>query len=444
MVVRILPQHLTITAALALALCLVGLLGAAGSEPAYALEAKYKPDQVIVKLMPGNTIQDINDRYGSTTLDDHFGSMGIYLIKPPSNLTVVEFVDEYLAKDRTRVLYAEPNFVAESPEVDPAGDGRMKARGISGTSTSEPGSSDLIAAENLGLLCAADISRGKGVTVAVLDTGVQLDHPALKRNLEGVERWDFVGMDPKPSEVLDADRNGVRDRMAGHGTHVAGIVDRVAPAAKIMPLRVLNSKGYGDFYTIAKAVSYAQRSEADVINLSLGSSSPSRLLYEMVGSAIDRGVVVAAAAGNSDTNEAHYPAAGDPLIPGGTPTSEDGLVAVASVTSVDEEKQKKSVFSNYGLWVDVAAPGEEIRSAFPVDKYANWSGTSMATPFISGQAALIRAVDGSLEPAGLEGTEDSIEDRIRNNVDPLAQDPLKFIGAIGTGHANVCKSLGGI
>ena len=436
--IRILPQHVTITGAFALALCLLGLLGAAGSEPAYAVEEDYEPGQVIVKLLPGTNIGDINDRYGASTLDDYFGSIGIYLIEPPDNKDAKTLAEDLTRESPTNgVLYAEPNFVAEAPEVDPEGDGRIRARNINTTSESDKGSSDRIAAKNLGLSCAAKISKGKGAMVAVLDTGAQLNHLALKSNFEGVESWDFVRNDPNPSEVLDADGDGRRDRIAGHGTHVARIVDRVAPAAKIMPLRVLNSKGYGDVYTIAKAVSYAQRNEADVINLSLGSSNPSSLLYEMIVAAIDRGVVVAAAAGNSDTSDPHYPAAGDPLIPGGTPGSADGLVAVASVTSLDQETQQKSNFSNFGSWVDIAAPGELIRSAFPIDKYADWSGTSMATPFISGQAALIHAVDGTLEPAGMDG----IEDRIRKHVDPLAQEPLE---PVGTGHADVCKSLKGL
>ena len=431
--VRVLPQHVALAGALALALCLVGLLGAVDPEPAYASGEDYRPGQVIVKLDTSvTTIEVINSKYGSTTRDDYFGSIGTYLLNSPAEKDAKTFAT-FLEEEKTTngVVYAEPNYVAETPE----GDGRHKARGISSTAKSDSGSSDRIAAKNLGLSCAAEISRGRGVTVAVLDTGARLDHPALKSNFQGVEHWDFVGDDPNPTDVLDADRDGRRDRMAGHGTHVAGIVDRVAPAAKIMPLRVLNSKGYGDTFTIAKAVSYAQRNGARVINLSLGSSSHSKLLYETIGNAINSGVVVAAAAGNSDTSTPHYPAAGDGLTPTGTPASADGLIAVTSVTSVNEEKQRKSDFANYGFWVDIAAPGEEIRSTFPVDKYANWSGTSMSTPFISGQAALIRAVDGSLEAKGLDG----IEARIRNNTDPLSPQPEYA----GTGHANVCKSLGG-
>jgi thermitase len=206
---------------------------------------------------------------------------------------------------------------------------------------------------------------------------------------------------------------------------VAGIVDLVAPSAKIMPLRVLNSEGYGKTFTVAKAISYAQRNGADVINLSLGSRRYSKLLHEVIEDAIQSGVVVAAAAGNSNTTAPHYPAAGN-----GTAASADGLVAVTSVDRYD----KKSDFANYGLWVDIAAPGNDIRSAFPIGMYANWSGTSMATPFISGQAALIHAVYGSLDPVG-------VEMKIRKSAQPLTLQNLTYVGMLGAGEANVCASL---
>ena len=106
---------------------------------------------------------------------------------------------------------------------------------------------------------------------------------------------------------------------------------------------------------------------------------------------------------------------------------------MVAVTSVDRY-QKKSEFANYGIWVDIAAPGTDIRSAFPTSLYADWSGTSMATPFVSGQAALIRTVYGSLDPAG-------IEKKLRDSARPLyLQDPV-YGGMLGAGHADVCASL---
>jgi thermitase len=433
--VRVLPQHLAITGALALALCLMGLLGAASSKQANALEAgAYKPNQVIVKLLPNVEIGKINADYDTKILDNALGGMDVYLLRTPADKDVTTFARR-LARDplgtRDRVLYAEPNFLTEAPEEDPYGDARMRARSISTTRTSESGSSDRLAAKNLGLLCAAGISKGNGVKVAVLDTGAQLDHTALKTNFERVKDYDFVGNDTNPSEPR-------RGSMVGHGTHVAGIVDRVAPEAKIMPLRVLNARGSGNVFTIAKAISFAWRNEADVINLSLGASSHSKLLEEMIKTAISKNVVVVAAAGNSNTNRPHYPAAGDEIL---TVASTDGLIAVTSVT-YKNGYDKKSWFANYGTWVDIAAPGEDIRSAFPVDKYANWSGTSMATPFVSGQAALIHKVYGSLDPVG-------IERRIHNTDRDFVFDPDDALsawtlpGQLGTGYANVCASLGG-
>jgi subtilisin family serine protease len=121
----------------------------------------------------------------------------------------------------------------------------------------------------------------------------------------------------------------------------------------------------------------------------------------------------------------HYPAAGNGLT-----ALADGLVAVTSVNMYG----KKSDFANYGSWVDVSAPGDSIRSAFPFDSYAYWSGTSMATPFVSGEAALIHAVYGSLDPASVEG-------KIRCSTQPLLMTDLLYGAMLGTGRVDVGASL---
>jgi thermitase len=453
--IRTLPQHLSILGALVLGLCLIGLLGAAGSKQAHALEpGAYKPGQVIVKLAVDPTqpplIEKVEVECNAVTLDNYFSSIGIYLLQTPDNEAAEACVTKLTdgKPENGEAIYAEKNFLAEAPEEDPVGDARMRARGISSTSESKEGSADREAARNLRLSCAAQLenSRGKGVKVAVLDTGAQLRHPALEANFEGVfERgkdYDFVSDDTNPSEPR-------RGSMVGHGTHVAGIVDRVAPAAKIMPLRVLNARGSGNVYTIAKAISFAQRNDANVVNLSLGTSSHSELLEEIIKTAIKNGIVVVAAAGNLNTEAPHYPAAGDETLP---VASTDGLIAVTSVTYTyagDKKYDKKSWFANYGLWVDIAAPGEGIRSAFPVDQYANWSGTSMATPFVSGQAALIHKRYPALEPAGIGGIEAQIRNSAREfNPDPNDLESVKLMSLdelgrskLGDGHADVCASL---
>jgi thermitase len=418
--VRALPQPFIVMGALALSLFLLGLLGAANPAQALTEGEDFEPGQVVVKLNPtiDTTIEKINAAYGLTTLEKLSGSTSIYLLKVPAG-SDTEGVVGRLAND-TRLLYAEPNFVTKTAE----GDSRHKAWGISDIN----GSSEQYAASALGLPCARQVSTGRGTTVAVLDTGAQLDHPQLDENFDDAARYDFVANDRNPTERLvglDEDGDGLKDELVGHGTHVAGIVDLVAPAAKIMPLRVLDSEGYGDIFTIAKAISYAKSKGANVINLSLGSSHRSAMLQEVIKDTINNDVVVAAAAGNSNTTVPHYPAAKN-----GTVASADGLVAVTAV----DMYAKKSDYANYGAWVDVAAPGDGIRSTFPVSMYANWSGTSMATPFASGQAALINAVYGSLDPVG-------VETKIRNSAQPLTLQNPTYVGLLGAGEADACASL---
>ena len=419
--VRALPQHLIVTGALALSVFLLALFAAS---PARALVEgeDFEPGQVVVKLNPtiGATIEGINADYGLTTLEELPGSTGIYLLRVPAGSDTEGMVGR-LVKD-TRLLYAEPNFVAATDT--PEGDGRHRAYGVSDTN----GSSEQYAAAAFGLPCAATVSLGQDTTVSVIDTGAQLDHPDLDENFEDVAHYDFVDKDRNPTDRavgLDADGDGLKDEVVGHGTHVAGIVDLVAPAAKIMPLRALNSEGRGNTFTIAKAISYAKSNGADVINLSLGSSRRSATLQGVITDTIKNGVVVAAAAGNSNSVLPHYPAAGN-----GTAASADGLVAVTAV----DMYAKKSDYANYGTWVDIAAPGNGIRSTYPVNMYANWSGTSMATPFISGQAALIHAVYGSLGPAG-------VETKIRISARSLTLQNPTYVGMLGAGEANACASL---
>ena len=415
-----LPQWRAVKGALVLAFCLLILSGAVSRAQADCGLGSFVPRQVIVKLNPilGTTVGQINATYGSTTVEPFPGSTNVYLLELPTGSGVTATVKQMV--NDPRLLYAEPNFFAQSPE----GDARHRAWGDSDAAPT----SQEYAIQALGLVSAHAISQGKSTRVAVLDTGAQLDHPALKDNFKDAWRYDFVEGDENPSDLpvgRDADCDGDKDEMVGHGTHVAGIVDITAPAAKIMALRVLDTEGYGDVFTIAKAVHFAAHNRADVLNLSLGSPSRSKLLQEVIKDTTANGVLVAAAAGNANSSLAHYPAAGN-----GFAASADGLVAVTSVNMYEQ----KSYFANYGTWVDIAAPGEGIRSAFPVSKYAYWSGTSMATPFVSGQAALIHAVYGSLDPAG-------VEKRIRCSARSLfVTDPI-YAAMLGAGRADVGASI---
>ena len=367
----------------------------------------FVPRQVVVKLNAdsGAAIEEINGSYGTTTLQMLLGSGGIYLLQTPSNTTVEALVRRMQSDGR--LAYAEPNFYGEAPE----GGGRGKWA-WAGSTPSPTGSQ--YAATMLRLDDAHAISRGANMVVAVLDTGVQLDHPLL------VDRWtearyDFVDDDPIPDEafaLLDRNGDGIVDESAGHGTHVAAIVTLVAPEARIMPVRVLDARGRGNVFLITEAVRFAAENGAHVINLSLGTTRPSQLLGETIEAIVnEHNVSVVAAAGNLNTNEQQYPAAGN------------GVLAVTAIN----QNQRRASFANYGPWVDVAAPGVDIYSAFPVNGYAFWSGTSMATPFVAGQAALLRSLDRTLTAGGIEST-------ILSTAAPLS-------GGLGAGLLNLVGSL---
>lgn len=221
-------------------------------------------------------------------------------------------------------------------------------------------------------------TKGKGVTVAVLDTGCDLDHPDLKDRIIGGK--NFTNDDQSKPEILK-DYNG-------HGTHVAGTIAAsendagvigVAPEANLLIVKVLNRNGSGQYSWIINGINYAIEQKADVISMSLGGPTDNPELHEAIKNAVKNNILVVCAAGNEgdgddSTDEFAYPGCYNEVV---------------SVGAINLER-RSSEFTNSHNEIDLVAPGEEILSTYLNGKYATLSGTSMAAPHVAGALALIK------------------------------------------------------
>ncbi|MFO7695923.1 MAG: S8 family peptidase [Anaerolineae bacterium] len=240
---------------------------------------------------------------------------------------------------------------------------------------------------------AWDLSQGNGQIIAVIDSGIYLEHPDLRDKL-----WSNLA--EVPGNLIDDDANGYVDDIVGwdfvsgdalpedgygHGTHVSGIagaatgnligIAGVAGGSRLMVLRALGNDGKGTYANIALAIRYAADRGARVINLSLGGTTPSAALEEQVLYAQSLGCLVVAAGGNTGSVGVLYPAA------------IGGVLAVSATNSLDQAYSGNS----RGPELDVAAPGVTIYSTTRNGLYGLMTGTSMATPHVSGVAALLQS-----------------------------------------------------
>jgi subtilisin family serine protease len=267
---------------------------------------------------------------------------------------------------------------------------------------------------------------GQGVKVAVIDTGVDLGHPALKDRLAPAGDWkDFVDGDAIPQEVSGGP-NALDNEGFGHGTGVAGVIAQVAPKAQIMPIRILGSDGSGDATALVSAIEWAVNRGARVINLSVGMTERVDAVAAMVRWAHTKGVFVVISAGNSNDTQVTYPAADAKTKTGGgsrvisvgsvgsraqlTAKVTQTLLGVADVAVFDH----KSVFSTYGPAIKIMAPGELMATLAPNNRIGFWTGTSFAAPVVSATLALalgepLNATQLSQVAAALTSSADKVD-----------------------------------
>lgn len=225
-----------------------------------------------------------------------------------------------------------------------------------------------------------DQTKGKGITVAILDTGCDTTHSDLKERIVGGR--NFTNDDRGNIDVYE-DYNG-------HGTHVAGTIAAiesntgvvgVAPESNLLIVKVLDESGSGQYKWIINGINYAIEEKADIISMSLGGPEDVPELHEAIQKAVNNNILVVCAAGNAgdgdeSTDEFDYPGCYNEVI---------------SVGAIDLQR-RSSDFSNSNNEIDLVAPGEEILSTYLNGTYATLSGTSMAAPHVSGALALIKVL----------------------------------------------------
>ncbi len=424
-IIEILKRRMALFAAV---LCFASLISStAGAQPG---GQEFVKGEIIVELKPGASIENLNARYGTRTLQRMYGT-NFYRLGTPKNKKENKWRKK-VAKDAD-VLSASLNPVVVNPINVFA---RATQNFPDGFAT--PGRSQAEYKEQNFELSLSDVHRrsnGAGVLVAVIDTGVDLAHNDLAPRLwtdnadlvNGVDDdadgliddfrgWDFVANDNNPTDEPGSPQTTI----AGHGTFIAGIITLLAPEARILPVRAFQLDGTSDAFTVASAIKYAADHGAHVINLSFGSPDDSTVLHDAVLYARARGSVLIAAMGNENQN-----ADNKPQFPAAWKTDAMGVAAI-------DLTGRRADFSNYGSAAAVSAPGVRIISTYTNQNYAVWSGTSFSAPFAAAEAALILQNDLRNQ---------STRQIIENTADNIDSFNPGFAGMLGRGRINPLRAL---
>jgi len=381
-----------------------------GSPPSRYEGPPYRPDEVLVKFKPtlsDQTIKATIAAYQCKKLK-RIPRINVYKIQIQTDATLEETL--FALRRNPDVEYAEPNYIAYVTETPVDTFFRYQyALYNSGQDIGPPGSPQGKERADIKATSVWEETKGdEDIVIAILDTGVDLDHPDLNEKIYS-SGYDFINID---SDATDDH---------AHGTHVAGIaaaetdngegIAGVAWNCKILPVKVLNDLGEGSYSEIVDGIIWAADNEADVMNLSLGGNFPSASLENALQYAHDMDIVIVAAAGN-EGGAVLYPAAYDEYC--------------LAVAATDYNDERVDFFNSGGLWesnfgpeIDVAAPGALIISAVPTwywgpgsFPYGWGDGTSQASPHVAGLAALIKSVKPDL-------TADQIMNVIRYSADDV-------------------------
>lgn len=355
--------RIALTLALVFALTSIPLAsaGAGGGQPAVA---EHVPDRVLVGFKPGTPGKAVAAAHAAAgaKVEGRIPQIGVDIMKVPKGRTVHGLIKMY--EKNPNVVFAEPDYIA-TVEMTP----------------DDPKYPEQWAHPYVNTPAAWGTNSGSAsVTIAVLDTGLDITHPEISDRV--VSGYDFVNGDADPSDDH------------GHGTRVTGLAAATGNNARgvagmdwnarIMPVKVMNSSGTGSWSTVARGLTYATDNGANVINMSIGGPASSTL-QSAVQYAYGKGVTLCAAAGNGGTEYVEYPAAYPEVI------------AVGSVW-----KDRLSSFSSYGSQLSVVAPGEGVWTIERGGGYRASAGTSAATPFVAGLAALLHAAKPGISPVEVE------------------------------------------
>jgi thermitase len=358
----------------------------------------FSQEQILVKFQPNVSLPEAAEihRQLGGQVKKNIPGIGVQVITVPKGQAMAK-AKAY--STNARVAYAEPDFMAEA--VGSPDDPYFGLQwGLTKVEAPQ----------------AWEVTNGNSsINIAIVDTGVDLDHPDLADKLiSNINLTNF----------------GNTDDVYGHGTHVAGIaaamtdngvgVAGLGYTATIMNVKVLDDNGMGAYSWIVTGIIWAADHGAEVINMSLGGSFASSALEDAVNYAWSKGVVVVAAAGNNGDTVPMYPA------------YYTNCIAVAATDASDA----KASWSNYGDWVDVAAPGVSIYSTLKNNSYGYKSGTSMASPHVAGLAALVLTIVSDANGDG------KLNDEVRSRIEATCDDI--GISGIGYGRINAAQAVGSV